>query len=136
MYIMKLINLLIIGLLSALIVLTGCGVEPGKSVAGQAIKTTSDLNKGDTILLSISPGVIDVLEYKGADTISTRGGKVRFKSLSTGDTIDFPIANGQITLTVGSESHSAKLTKNSINSPLQVDYYGGTDHQVARLHWS
>ncbi len=127
--------------------LAGCG-EKG-AVAGEAVSVAvGQVIKGDIVLLpfkdiGLSSG--EMLQYMGADASSTAAPQIRFKRLSSGETLDFPVTGGTAKIWIPGVSEYAQeyavklLSPKKIDSPLIVDYNGdgATDitHTATRIHY-
>ena len=147
---MKKISLVIGGLLVVALFLVGCASESEQvelvdeegNLVGEATwwkpkmyrvdSTTlikpelnldlTEIKKNDFVWLS---GVNTLLQYKGADKISSTSPKIKFKNLMNGETLEYAIQNDQVTIRLGGQSFKVKLLNpTTSDSPLQVDFDG------------
>lgn len=106
------------------------------SLSGEAVFTASnDIKKNDVFLLPagvIAPTttytVGELLQYKGADKITSANPKIKFKLLSLGESLEYAIPvskQSEVNLKLGGKEFKVKLLKpTQLDSPIQVDFNG------------
>ena len=108
----------VFGLILLMVLVGSCA--PGKTIAGQAVSTSSTyLTKGDYFALSDAVGKIHLYQYKGADAPTKKDNpKIRLKDIETGYTLE---------LDYFYQGYAGGLQYALLKVGLYQSYAGGTD---------
>lgn len=133
----KIILVLLSILMVGMVVLSGCqksdvageeGALAGEAIAERTslpIRPTEGVTKNELFVLNIAGNQNEILQYKGADKNTMTSPKIKFKLISSGETLEYALTGGSATIRLMGNSYQVGVLRpNVIDSPINVDYDG------------
>ncbi|MBS3123299.1 hypothetical protein J4437_01550 [Candidatus Woesearchaeota archaeon] len=134
---------LIVGCAKQTEVSDGTEVADDGALAGEVsrlpIRPTEGVVKNDFFILKMDASQNEILQYKGADKSTATSPRIKFKLISSGETLEYALTGGSAIVRLGGKSYQIQLTRpDKIDSPINVDYDGDgtldTVHKKSTLH--
>ena len=114
-----------LGVLAVSLFLVSCLPPTGEASSLPVRPTESAVLKDDFFVLKMDDFKNEIVQYKGADRTTMTSPKIRFKLISSGETLESALTGGSATIRLSGKAYKIKLiSPDRIDSPISIDYDG------------